>query len=428
MARGPFSFKTASVNAPPEFAQAAGASKVVVFKGRRDSGIVAETFKTTVLSRHKDASKRKKLTADYVRTYLRNMGILEDIVIHEMDRTQFLKERDIEWLGSGGEGAVFFLRGHVVKLVEPAYAMGALREVTHLLYLNPLKSKSDGPLGDRVRRDMPGVIWMYVLSDGGLAVGMRSFDAGQEAKGCTLDQRLRMGPPVNGEYLVRMLLELCRTLAYIHQAGIIHHDLKPANIYLPGDPTCPPVVFDLGQALWAKSAWGKEWLRHKHNATYWHNGTFQYMHAARRRAHIAALAWVKQKKFTPAQEANYQTFEPSFYGDVYSFARILRDVSASPYPCWSAKEDQELGALARRLIVGEEKHEEEKPKSGWFGSVFGKSKDSKALKSAEELYPNIDRVGYEVEKVLKNFDSGKPKPAPTAPMSNGKLQTIKKAV
>jgi serine/threonine protein kinase len=399
-----FRFKTHTGVEPSTITES---RKTVQLFGERKPVVFEERFATTKIHAFKPTSERFR--ADMVRLKLRQMGILEELVIHEMDRDQFMKEKEIKWLGKGGEGTVFFLRGHVVKLVEAPHVPGTLREIAHLLFLNPLKSRSEGILGGRARIDFPSLIWIYVLNDGSLAIGMNCFDADTTKPGTTLDQRLRFGPPMSGDYVVRMLLELSKSLAYCHRLGLIHHDLKPSNIYLPGDPNMPPVVFDLGQALWNKTAWGKDWLKHEHNATYWYNGTFRYMHGERRRAHRAVLHYVKNRDFLECQRDWYRSYYPEYFDDVYAFGRILRDVGFSSYPCLRESEDLAIRDLGTRIMgysTGVSLKPAEKSKGGaaWLTNVFSRKKGAPQATPVEEPRMSMEKVVTEIEKVLKTFE------------------------
>jgi len=190
---------------------------------------------------------------------------------------------------------------------------------------------------------------VYELSGGSLAIGMKPFDSGATL-GHTLYERLSLGPPLERGYCLRMIRGLCRSLVYAHKSGIIHHDLKPANVYLPADPAQDPVVFDLGQALWQHGPWGRQWLRHDHNYFYWYNGTYRYMQFSRRQAHLGAVATSEQRPLSPRQSEAFMRYEPAYYDDVFSFARILRDILRSKHVCLHNNDRRGLKLFYRKLM------------------------------------------------------------------------------
>ena len=272
-----------------------------------------------------------QLTAGLIQGFMRARGVQEEVLVHSQSYEEFLREKGVTELGRGGEGAVYFLRGHVVKLTGPEFAPGLLREIVHMLYLNPVSGQSrSSAMGERQRMDLPGLLWIYTLSNGGLSVGMKPFDLSEHGpRGSTLFDRLYAGPPMEREHTLRAILSICKTLVHMEKKGVLHHDLKPANIYIPGDPRQDPVVFDLGQALWKQNSWGTSWLTHGHNLHYWYNGTYQYMHRIRRLAHLCALSIASGEQPTEKQRAAFSGFVPSFYDDVFSFAYIVRNVVRS---------------------------------------------------------------------------------------------------
>jgi len=291
-----------------------------------------------------------RLTPDFIRHYLRQLGITENVLIHAQDLNQFLEEKGLTELGRGGEGTVYFTRGHVVKVINPASAHGSMREIAHMLHLNRI-ADAKGTMGDRVRLDWPTLLWVYVLSDGSLSIGMRPFDTHEsEASGTTLFERLYLGPMMPRHHVMNILRGICQSLVYAHKCGIVHHDLKPSNIYIPADERQAPVVFDLGQALWQQTAWGRGWLRNVHNSFYWYNGTYRYMHHQRRLAHLAALAKSQRQTPTDEQLAAFSAYQPSYFDDVIAFARILRDVIKSTHAQLSVHDRGTITKLYQRLM------------------------------------------------------------------------------
>ncbi len=67
------------------------------------------------------------------------------------------------------------------------------------------------------------------------------FVAGQ-----TLEERLRQGPIEQAGPLEALLLPLVEGMAQVHEAGVLHRDIKPGNIILRAD--AGPVLIDFGAA------------------------------------------------------------------------------------------------------------------------------------------------------------------------------------
>src|SRR4051794_12508584 len=103
------------------------------------------------------------------------------------------------------------------------------------------------------RLEHPGVVPVYGMGtadDGGVFYAMRFV------KGETLKQAIRRfhaGPapdPTGFEFrlLLNRFVDVCNTVAYAHEQGILHRDLKPSNIML-GD-FGETLVVDWGIAKW----------------------------------------------------------------------------------------------------------------------------------------------------------------------------------
>jgi serine/threonine protein kinase len=74
-------------------------------------------------------------------------------------------------------------------------------------------------------------------------------------EGPTLSQRIRVAP-LSEHQVARLGAALCRTLAYVHGHGIVHRDVKPANILLAApddDPLGLPKLVDFGIAIVAEA-------------------------------------------------------------------------------------------------------------------------------------------------------------------------------
>jgi hypothetical protein len=71
-------------------------------------------------------------------------------------------------------------------------------------------------------------------------------------QGGSLAERLRRGPRIGYEAAVRMLRGIAAALDYAHGQGVVHRDVKPANVLLGKDET--PILADFGLAKLLQSA------------------------------------------------------------------------------------------------------------------------------------------------------------------------------
>ena len=87
----------------------------------------------------------------------------------------------------------------------------------------------------------PGLVMVY---DAGLTGG-RAFFVMQLVAGRTLADRLLEGP-IPAEQVIELGIILADTLAYVHEHGVVHRDVKPANVLL--DQHDHPHLSDFGIA------------------------------------------------------------------------------------------------------------------------------------------------------------------------------------
>jgi serine/threonine protein kinase len=100
------------------------------------------------------------------------------------------------------------------------------------------------------RLDHPGLVRLH---DGGL-VDDYPFVVTDLVEGPTLAERIGTGPPLAPGAVRRIGAHLADALAYVHAAGIVHRDVKPANVLL-GDGGRPRLAdFGIARALEATAA------------------------------------------------------------------------------------------------------------------------------------------------------------------------------
>jgi serine/threonine protein kinase len=131
-----------------------------------------------------------------------------------------------EVLGSGGMGVVFLADD--ISLARPV-----------AIKVLPAELADDKKVVARFRReaktaaslDHPGIIpVLAVESDGGLHYFIMKYVAGR-----TLEALLRGGRPLPIPFVTQVLRDAAAALAHAHANGVIHRDVKPANIMLEED-------------------------------------------------------------------------------------------------------------------------------------------------------------------------------------------------
>jgi serine/threonine protein kinase len=145
-------------------------------------------------------------------------------------------------LGKGGMGAVFLAhdltleREVAIKVLPPDISMDE-----HIVKRFQQEAKTSAKL------DHTNIIPIYrVESEGGLNYFVMKYIAGTSLED-VLDQKQQLGI----DYIQRVLWEAACALGHAHQRGVVHRDVKPANIMFDHDGRVMLTDFGISKALQA---------------------------------------------------------------------------------------------------------------------------------------------------------------------------------
>jgi serine/threonine protein kinase len=161
-----------------------------------------------------------------------------------LERTLAGRYQIIKLLGRGGMAVVFLAqdltleRQVAIKVLPP--------DMSHDAKLIP---RFQQEAKTAAKLDHPNIIPIYrVESEGGLDYFVMKYVTGH-----SLDQLLEQGPlPV--DQARRVLKEAALALGHAHKRGIVHRDVKPANIMLEADGRVVLTDFGISKALEGASA------------------------------------------------------------------------------------------------------------------------------------------------------------------------------
>lgn len=146
-----------------------------------------------------------------------------------------------EELGRGGMGVVY-------RAVDPVIGRSVAIKVLHTD--SSLSSKARGEIQNRFEQEFrsagnlihPSLVTVYDVGQ----EGDESFIAMECVEGDSLERMLRSGRDLSFKEVADLLERLCSGLDYAHDAGIVHRDVKPANVLLTESGR--PKITDFGVA------------------------------------------------------------------------------------------------------------------------------------------------------------------------------------
>src|SRR5881296_4667774 len=168
-----------------------------------------------------------------------------DVVQERLQRILEGKYRIERLLGKGGMGAVFLAhdltleREVAIKVLPPDITMDE-----HIVKRFQQEAKTAAKL------DHTNIIPIYrVESEGGLNYFVMKYIAGVSLED-VLEQKKE---PLAADYIQRVVWEAACALGHAHQRGIVHRDVKPANIMFDHDGKVMLTDFGISKALQAAS-------------------------------------------------------------------------------------------------------------------------------------------------------------------------------
>ena len=144
-------------------------------------------------------------------------------------------------LGAGGMGSVYLARDRTldrlvaIKVVAPELTTSS---VIRERFLQEARTVA------RLRH--PNIVDVHSAGEaGGLLYFVMEYVPGE-----SLRDRIDRGQPVDGQQALTILRDLARALAYAHERGIVHRDVKPDNILLDRESGCSMLTdFGVARAL-----------------------------------------------------------------------------------------------------------------------------------------------------------------------------------
>jgi CHASE2 domain-containing sensor protein/predicted Ser/Thr protein kinase len=170
-------------------------------------------------------------------------GVSRESTAH-LPLTQFGRYKVLELIGRGGMGTVYkgmdpiLDRLVALKTIRLDFATSA-EEISELKERLVREAKAAGKLSH------PNIVTIY---DVGEQEGVQ-YIAMEYLSGYTLESFIKKKKELNYKIVAKIIMQVCAALNYAHQKGIVHRDVKPANIMLLEDFTVKVMDFGIARLV-----------------------------------------------------------------------------------------------------------------------------------------------------------------------------------
>jgi serine/threonine protein kinase len=162
------------------------------------------------------------------------------------ENTQLSKYKIIKQLNSGGQSEIYlaersdgvYKKTVVIKFIAQRYSFDTLKQQ----FLQEMQLLAD--------LNHPGIIQIL---DGGLTKKDQPWLVLEHIKGQHIDEYC-LDADLSHKQIIKLFINLCEALNFMHQRGVVHMDIKASNILININNKIPyPVIIDFGISTFEKN-------------------------------------------------------------------------------------------------------------------------------------------------------------------------------